>query len=130
VHSSSRRTVHINAAAVAPSEEDGSEFTTATLESKRGTITALFNVTMILAQTFVGLLSGLIIDVAGNITVTITHKHMRTDNGHHSTFLRVCRGELCRNVAPYPFCVFIFIFYFLFFLLRCVFVRSFSTCRA
>lgn len=32
---------------------------------------------MIIAQTFVGLLSGLIIDVAGNITVTITHAHQQ-----------------------------------------------------
>lgn len=46
-----------------------SEYTTATLEENRGTITALFNVTMIVSQTVVGLTSGFIIDQVGNITV-------------------------------------------------------------
>lgn len=52
-----------------PSEADDSEFTTATLEDKRGTITALFNITMICAQLVIGLTSGFLIDWIGNITV-------------------------------------------------------------
>jgi hypothetical protein len=110
--------VHINAAAVAPSEEDGSEFTTATLESKRGTITALFNVTMIIAQTFVGLLSGLIIDVAGNITVTITHK-CTNSAGAHPAALRVQRINPISHASP---SVYSFVVVYAF--------RSFSICRA
>lgn len=57
------------ASMVSPSEGEESEFTTATLEEKRGTITALFNITMICSQLGIGLTSGLLIDWIGNITV-------------------------------------------------------------
>jgi hypothetical protein len=75
---SSRSRRSASAGGPTPSESDDSEFTTATLEDKRGTITALFNITMIVAQLVVGLCSGFMIDYFGNITVS-RHSSLRLD---------------------------------------------------